>query len=374
MRRIAIVGTGFVADLYMRSFELHDDVTVALAYDRDPVALARFCAHYEVEPVADLDTIVDDPSIDLVLNLTNPGSHHEVSRACLEGGKDVYSEKPLAMTMDHAYELRELADRHGRLLGSAPCSFLSETAQTLGRAIRTNVAGTPYLVYAELDDGLIPHAPTHKWASESGAPWPAEDEFEVGCTLEHAGYYLTWLMASFGSVRTVVAASADLVDGKLPAGRTAAPDYSTAILFFESGMVARLTCSIVAPHDHGLRVFAEKGILEIEECWNNDEPVRFRRRHRLRRRLLTSPYARKIKLEGPTHPKVTRKGAAAMNFALGPVEMLDARLDERPCRVSLDFALHLTEVSLAIQNAGEFGGAQEMKTRMKPVDPMPWAR
>ena len=60
----------------------------------------------------------------------------------------------------------------------------------------------------------------------------------------------------------------------------------------------------------------------------------------IRRKLINSPFAKKVSLPGPTHPKVGRKGAATMNFALGPAEMLDALSEGRESRVSADFALH----------------------------------
>ena len=69
-----------------------------------------------------------------------------------------------------------------------------------------------------------------------------------------------------------------------------------------------------------------------------------------------------------------RWGAAALNFMLGPAEMLDALKTGQQTRISPDFALHMTEVTLAIQNAGEDSGAQKMTTRCDPLEPMPWAR
>ncbi len=374
MDQIAIIGAGFVADFYMRSLEMHPNIKVAKVFDKRSDRLKEFCTFWNVPDAQSMDDILDENNdISLVLNLTNPGAHYEVSKACLEAGKHVYSEKPLAIEMDHAYELHQLSKDKGVMLGSAPCSFLCETAQTLGYALRQQKIGKPYLIYAELDDDFIPQAPYEKWISESGAPWPYRDEFLVGCTLEHAGYYLTWLMAIFGSVKKVVAASADLIDDKLEPGANTAPDFSTATLFFESGMVARLTCSIIAPHDHKMRVYGKEGILEINECWNNTASVKVRRRHVIRRKLINSPFAKKVSLPGPTHPKVGRKGAATMNFALGPAEMLDALSEGRESRVSADFALHLNEVTLAIQNAHDVLGVQEMKTTMPKVNPMPWA-
>jgi len=373
MIKIGVVGTGFVADLYMRSLAVFPELVVVGAYDLKAGRLGDFCAHWKTTPATSLDGLIGmlEPG-GLVLNLTNPSAHYAISRRCLEAGLHVYSEKPLALRMEEARDLCDLAAERGMMIASAPCSFLGEAAQTVGAAIRSGVLGTPRLVYAELDEDFIAQAPYRKWLSESGAQWPFEDEFNVGCTLEHAGYYLTWLMASFGSVRTVVAASACLSGDRMPVDDPA-PDFSVATLFFECGLVARLTCSILAPHDHGLKIVGDAGFLELNDCWNNTAPVYFRRRLVVRRRLMDAPLARRLRLAGPTHPKVGRWGAASMNLALGPKEMVDALVEGRPSRMSSDLALHLTEVTLAIQAAGDNTGAQAMQTRCAAIRPMPWA-
>ena len=372
--RILIIGAGFVADLYIGSLRLYPDIVIAGVYDRDPARRAAFCAHWNLAAADSFEALLGlGAPGDLVLNLTNPGSHFEVSRACLEAGYHVYSEKPLAMRMDQAEALVDLAAARGLRIASAPCSFLGQAAQTLWTAVRENVAGQVRLVYAEMDDDFIPQAAYRKWVSESGAPWPYRDEFEVGCTLEHAGYYLAWLLPIFGPVRTVVAASAELIPkDDITPERT--PDFSVGTLFFESGVVARLTCSIVAPHDHGLKIIGDRGVIEMTEAWNNAAAPRFRRRFTLRRRLVTAPIARVLKLSGPTHPMARHRRGSPMNFALGPVEMLDAIAEARPCRLSPELSLHVNEVTLALQNAGEQSGAIAIKSRFAPVAPMPWAR
>lgn len=367
--KVAIVGTGFVADLYMRSLRTFPGIAVAAAFDIDGARLKAFCDYWNVPAAESLNTLLQTDA--LVLNLTNPRAHFEASKTALEAGRHVYSEKPLATEMADARALCKLSDEKGLMLASAPCNWLSQSAQTVWAAVSRGEIGTPRLIYAELDDDFIPQAPYEKWFSESGAPWPAKDEFETGCTLEHAGYYLTWLMAIFGPVERVVAASAELLPEK-PAG--GAPDFSTATLFFKSGVVARLTCSIIAPHDHRIRIIGDDGVLELDECWSNTAPVRIRKRHQIRRKLINSPVAKRVKISGETHPKVGRWGAAAMNFALGPAEMLRAIEAQESSYLNVDFALHLNEVTLAIQNAGKDAGSQKMTTSFEPVEPMPWAQ
>lgn len=368
---VCLLGCGFVADLYMRSLKVTPGLHIAGVWDRDTRRLQHFCNTWGVPAKRGLQDLLDAGA--LVLNLTNPTEHFETTRTCLEAGCPVYSEKPLAMTMEQARHLHGLA-RDSRLeLTSAPCSVLGEAAQTMGHALRAGIVGTPRAIYAELDDGFIPQAAYRKWLSETGAPWPFEDEFRVGCTLEHAGYYLSWLIAWFGSVRTVVAASAEVIPDKEGTGPFA-PDLSVATLFFDKGPVVRLTCSIVAPHDHAIRVVGDAGVLSCDAAWANSAKVRFAKRIKLRRRLMEHPFPRRIRLQGPTHPKVKRWGAAEMNFMLGPAEAVAARTEARPSRLGGDYALHLTEVTLAIQNAGEHSGAQAMTTSCPPMEPMPWAR
>lgn len=372
MTGFAIIGAGFVADLYLRSLKLYPDIPVRAVHDRDPARLSAFCAHWGLTPADSFEALIAAcrPG-DIVLNLTNPASHYEVSRRVLEAGFHVYSEKPLAMRMEEARALTELAAERGLAITSAPCSFLGEAGQTVWAALRAQVAGDVRLVYAEMDDDYIPAAPYRKWQSESGAPWPYRDEFEVGCTLEHAGYYLAWLLPMFGPVETVVAASAVLAEKEVEPDR-GAPDFSVGVLYFESGVVARLTCSILAPHDHRLTMVGDRGLIQLEDCWHNKAPVRFRRRMALRRRLLTLP-GRRLKLPGPTHPVQGRKGAASMNFALGPVEMRAALLEGRASRMPADMALHMNEITLFLQESGRNGGSRRMTTRFGPVQPMPWA-
>lgn len=370
--RIGIVGTGFVADLYMRSLKTFPEIHVVKAFDINPGRLAAFCSHWQIPAAHSLEELLDSGpgSPVLVLNLTNPSAHFDVSRTCLEAGKHVYSEKPLATDMVDAQALYQLAKAKSLMLAGAPCSLLGEAAQTLWLAVRENKIGQVRLVYAQLDDDWIPKAPYQKWRSESGAQWPFVDEFVVGCTLEHAGYYLSWLIAMFGSVDRVISGSAVLIDGKPVGAASSAPDFSCAILYFKSGVVARLTCSIVAPHDHTIRLIGDEGILEVDRSWDNNAPVRIRRRHVIRRRLMNSPISRRFRIKGETHPKVGRWGAASMNFALGPAEMLSALNESRPCLLPAELALHVNEVTLAAQGAN---GLQVMKTQCPPIHPLPWA-
>lgn len=167
---IAIVGSGFVADYYLATLPAYPELKLIGITDRDPERAKTFTAFHGVQRFDSLADVLNDSRVQLVLNLTNPRSHYEVTRACLEAGKHVYSEKPLAMQIDEAKALVELAEVKGLQVSSAPCSLLGETAQTLWKALRERQVGTVRLVYAEMDDGMVHQMPYRKWESASGAP------------------------------------------------------------------------------------------------------------------------------------------------------------------------------------------------------------
>ena len=75
------------------------------------------------------------------------------------------------------------------------------------------------------------------WRSQSGARWPGLHEFEIGCTLEHAGYALSWLVSLFGAVESLTAFSALTFPDKGPGTEkiVMAPDFSVGCLQFRSG-------------------------------------------------------------------------------------------------------------------------------------------
>ncbi len=373
--RIAIVGCGFVADYYLKTLPSYPDLEIAGVMDRVQERAAHCSAYHSVPVYDSLEALLADSSVELVLNLTNPRSHYEVSKAALEAGKHVYSEKPLAMAMSEAEELVQLAEQKGLQIVSAPCSLLSETAQTLWKALREQKVGQVRLVYAEMDDGLVHRMPYKTWISESGIPWPYKDEFEVGCTLEHAGYYVTWLTAFFGPAETVTAFSACLVPDKQTdvSLEVNAPDFSVACIKFASGVVARLTCGIVAPHDHELKIIGDEGVLGIKDCWYYGSPVYIKRMVRIRRKTFMSPWKQNYPLVRKP-PKFSYKGSQQMDFARGVAELAAAIREQRPCRLSPRFSLHNNELVLAIQNALETGAPYKLKTTFEPVQPMPWAK
>src|SRR5262245_18792972 len=128
---IAIVRTGYVAQSYGITLAQYPALNLVGAYDTDSARLAAFARRWPIRSYSSFDEMLGDTSVGMVLNLTSPRSHFEVSARCLDADKHVYSEKPLGMDFHEASKLVALADKKGLYLASAPCSLLSPTAQTV---------------------------------------------------------------------------------------------------------------------------------------------------------------------------------------------------------------------------------------------------
>jgi len=373
--RIAFIGCGYVADYYQQTLVNHPILQLAGVYDRDPERSRRFTGHYKVKRYGSFEEVLNDASVEVVVNLTTAKSHYDITKAALEAGKQVYTEKPISLRIDQARELVELAEQRGLILSAAPCNLLSETAQTLWKALRDGLIATPRLAYAELDEGMI-FENYQGWLNESGTPWPYDDEFETGCTLEHAAYYLGWLTAFFGPAKRVYSVGKTIVREKGSSGDCSTPDFAVGIIEFASGMVARITCSIYAEKDHRLRIFGDGGVLTVQECWDYGAPVfldsrvprTWREKHRKRAKLLHlgSPKLPQVR---PANFEYNHRGHK-MDFCRGIAELALAATEKRQPCISARWSLHVNEVALAISN----GSDGEMQTTFDPITPMPWAR
>lgn len=372
--RIAIIGCGFVADYYLKTLSLHPNLRLCGLMDSDHTRSAVYSKKYSAHCYNSLEEVLEDKNVDLVVNLTTPFNHYEISKACLESNKHVYTEKPMCLNFSDAEKLVQLAESKHLLISSAPCSLLGETAQTIWKILRENKIGDVRLVYAQIDDGLLYKMHYKKWFNSAGIPWPYKNEIETGCTLEHSAYYISWLVAFFGPAVSVTAFSSCQIPNKLfdTALTNNAPDFSVACIKFASGVVARLTCSIIAPKDHSLLIIGDEGNIQTKECWDYNSAVYLRRRITIRRKTIETPWKTKCRLMGGKQ-KSSFFTTPTMDYCRGISEMANSIKEERSCRISPRFSLHVNEVALAISNASEDGTNYKISTSFEPIQPMPWA-
>lgn len=195
--KTAIIGCGMISEIYLKNtveyFQVLDVVGCAdLVRERAQAKAEK----YGIRCMTN-EEIYQDPEIELVINLTYPTSHYEVTKAALLAGKNVHSEKMFAITLDQAKELRAIAEEKGLSLTAAPDTFLGARVQTARQIVDSGILGTP--ISAEI---LLQRCYTHQnWKKES------EKRFAFcpgGSYInDMGGYYLTALVSLLGNISCV---------------------------------------------------------------------------------------------------------------------------------------------------------------------------
>ena len=143
MVKIGIVGVGAISGIYLKNIkEMFKEIEVTGVYDLLSEKAEKAMEEYGVQKKYEsMEELFADKEIDIVLNLTIPFEHYKVTKAALLAGKHVYSEKPLAATLEEGKELVELAKEKNLMLGGAPDTFLGAGIQTCRKLIEDGFIG-----------------------------------------------------------------------------------------------------------------------------------------------------------------------------------------------------------------------------------------
>ena len=143
MMNVGMVGVGCISGIYLENFaNTFKDVRLIAVCDLIKERAEAAKEKYNIPKIYDtMEELFADPEIDIVLNLTRPYQHFEVSKAALLAGKHVYSEKPLGADLAEGEELVALAKEKGLMIGGAPDTFMGAGIQTCRKLIDNGLIG-----------------------------------------------------------------------------------------------------------------------------------------------------------------------------------------------------------------------------------------
>lgn len=343
--KIAIVGCGNISDIYLEN---------CLAFGLDLVActdmdMSRAEAKAELFGVAarPLDEVLADSSIELIVNLTPPSVHAEVSRAALNAGKHVYSEKPLATNRTDGAQLLELAQQKGLRIGCAPDTFLGGGLQTCRKLLDEGAIGEPVAAVAFVaGHGMEMWHPNPDFFYQPGAG----PMFDVG------PYYLTALVNMLGPVRrlagsTRISFPERLITSQPLAGtkiKVNTPTHVTGVLDFVGGSIATVIASFDVwatslPH---IEIYGSEGSLSMPDPNTFGGPVQVK--------SATDEEWRDVPL---THPYTEN------SRGLGVRDMVEAIRENRPQRANGEMAFHVLDLMQAFEESSISGQHIEIQSR-----------
>ena len=341
---IAVIGCGNISNQYLGNLAKFPDVRVLITADIDAGRAKAQAAAYGVPAWGSPADALAHPGVELVVNLTIPAVHAEVSGAAVAAGKHVWSEKPLALDVGAGRALLRAADAAGVRVGCAPDTVLGAGLQSARRLIDSGAIGTPLTALSVLQ-GPGPQS------------WHPDPEFlfapGAGPLFDLGPYYLSVLATLLGPAQRVTAvgrrAAETRVIGRGPRAGTsfpvAVPTHVAALVSYAGGPAA----SVLFSWDSPVR---RAGIVEItgtEATLAVPDPNRFDGDLRVRK-------------DGDDDWTVIPAQGAAAGRGSGVVDMVRAIRSGTPHRASGELALHVLEVMTAIEASAASGAWQDVTT------------
>ena len=339
--RVGVVGCGNVSRQYLANLATASELEFVSCADIVEANAAALAGEFGLRQAASVAALLEDPEIDLVLNLTLPTSHAEVSLQALAAGKHVYTEKPIALTLDNAKAVLLEAEGRGLMLGSAPDSFLSAGHVFSAELVRKGAIGVPVSVNAfMLSPGPEKFHPNPEFLFSKGA----------GPLLDMGPYHLTVLVAIFGSIARVAALSSTTRTNRtIKVGDRAGtsfevhtPTHIASLLEFSSGVLGTLVTSFdaVGTRTPSIEIHGVEGsiITPLANAWVG--PVLMK----------TSGDTDFVELPIPAR-------ASQSVLGIGLVDMANALRSGSLPAASGSRAKHVLEIMSAILESGASGGA-----------------
>lgn len=263
---VGVVGCGAISGQYFETIDRLPWSRLVAVADLDLDRAREAARPYPGADVLGVPELMADPRLDLVLNLTVPAAHAEIALMAIAAGKDVYCEKPLAVTTVEARRVLRAAEAARVRVGCAPDTVLGTGTQTARVAI---------------DDGLIgdPIAATATMMTPGHERWHPNPDFYYlpggGPLLDMGPYYVTSLVTLLGPVATVVGAAsrtrARRTIGSGPRRGEEIPvtvdTHVTGVLVHATGVLSTLVMSFdgAATKAPRIEVHGERGSLVVPD-------------------------------------------------------------------------------------------------------------
>jgi predicted dehydrogenase len=139
---IGVIGCGNISQKYMVAMQQFPNIELRAVADMRHAPAELRGKEFGV-PAMRVDQLLRRDDIEIVVNLTVPLAHTDVSLAVLNAGKHVHSEKPLGVNVAEARKVMDLAAQKHLRVGCAPDTFLGGGHQTARKLIDDGAIGTP---------------------------------------------------------------------------------------------------------------------------------------------------------------------------------------------------------------------------------------
>jgi predicted dehydrogenase len=353
--KIGIIGCGNISAIYIKNCKTYDILDLVAVADLDIERAKARAAEFNISKAYSVEEILADPAIELIINLTIPAAHAEICLKALEAGKNVYVEKPLAVTREDGERVLELAKSKGLIVGSAPETFMGGGIQTCRKLIDDGQIGKPVAVSAFMMGKGHEH-------------WHPDPEFFFqvggGPMFDMGPYYLTALVSLLGPIRRISGSATisypeRIISSEPKKGtkiEVKTPTHVTGILEFTEGVVGTMIMSFDIMGGASLppiELYGSEGTLKVPDPNTFGGPVMLRKKGETE--------WTEIPL---THEHVEN------SRGIGVADMAYALRNGREHRANGELAYHVLEAMHGFHDASREGKYYDMKSSCSRPTPL----
>ncbi|MCG3149628.1 MAG: 1,5-anhydro-D-fructose reductase [Verrucomicrobiae bacterium] len=342
--KVGIIGCGAISNAYFKGCAPYRHMQLVACADLDEPRAAAKAKEHDIRACS-VETLLRDPDLEILLNLTVPKAHAAINLAAIQAGKHTYAEKPFGVNRAEGKKVLAAAKKKNLRTGCAPDTFFGGGAQTARKLIDDGAIGQPVAGVAFMcGHGMETWHPNPEFYYKPGG----------GPMFDMGPYYITGLINLIGPVKRVTGATrisfptrtitSQPFAGKVITVET--PTHIAGTLEFANGAII----TIIQSFDmwrHSLpilEVYGSEGSLSIPDPNRFDGVVK-----------LAKPGAKDWTEVPLTHRTDLARGTGLADMAQGIAT-------GRPHRASGEMAFHVLDVMAAFEESATTGKHIQIKS------------
>ena len=348
--QLALIGCGDVAqrDYLPEMHRLTGRAEIVAVCGRSPERARAVAASYEISVwYDDLNRMLAESGADAVINLTPIQAHTETTLAALRAGMHVYSEKPVATSLDDAVRIREEAARRGLTLVCAPSVLLYPQVRYAREVVASGQIGAVHAALGRGYGGVPP------WSGYPSDPSPFFAK--GGGPLADMGVYpLHAITGILGPAQRVSAFAAQaqreflITDGPFAGKRVPIEEADNwhLLLDFGNSLLASVTANNVAQSSRApqMELFGLNGTVSVDLL------------------DVSAPVETYIPDDGWTTEIIPHARSSGPDHLLGVEHLVDCLTTGADPLPSIDHAIHVIEIMEAAALSAATGQAVDLAT------------
>ena len=362
--KVGLIGCGHISETYFRAQEYFNNIRIVKCADINMEAAKKCAIHYNIEALT-VEELLKDKEIEIILNLTIPGAHYEVSKMALENGKHSYAEKPMAVNFEDGKKLLELAKEKNLYIGNAPDTFLGGGIQKARELIDSDLIGDVKLGNAIFAFPGVEsfHPKPESWYKKEGGP-----------VIDMGPYFFTTLVNLLGPAKQVqgrtLTAFKKRIYGVGPkknkSFKVETPTTYLATIQFHSGAIIQVTLSfdVINHQRNHMELYGTKGSIIVPDpnMFGGSVFISVTEGGKWGEHKTDKMHLGKINITSSSG----RSNEAATNAnyrSVGLSEMLYSIQKNKKHRCSGDLSLHVLDIIESTMRAANTGIPQKIKTK-----------